>query len=106
MFTVVSSFGIGTAAFHIDDVCSIVHCGSFYFGSDDAIFVFQSGYGVVNKVKISSIQYMRCKQFLKMHELLFNQVFNGFVSEVVLKEFIAFLPHGYCWAFFFSWAVF
>ena len=41
-----------------------------------------------------------------MHELLFNQVFNGFVSKVVLKEFIAFLPHGYCWAFFFSWAVF
>ena len=65
MFTVVSSFGIGTDAFHIDDVfsivfyCYIIHSGSFYSGGDDTVFVFQSGYGVVNKVKISSIQYMR-----------------------------------------------
>ena len=61
MFTVVSSFGIGTAAFHIDDVCSIVHCGSFYSGGDDAVFVFKPSYSVVYKVVVSSVQYMRGK---------------------------------------------
>ena len=91
MFTVVSSFGIGTAAFHIDDVCSIVfycyivHSGPLYSGGDDAIFVFKPSYSVVYKVVVSSVQYMRGKQFLKMHKLLLNQVFNGFVSKVVLK---------------------
>lgn len=65
MFTVVSSFDIGTAAFHIDDVCSIVHCGSFYFGGDDAIFVFKPSYSVVYKVVVSSVQYMGANSFLK-----------------------------------------
>lgn len=71
MFTVVSSFGIGTAAFHIDDVCSavfycyIVHCGSFYSGGDDAIFVFKPSYSVVYKVVVSSVQYMGANSFLK-----------------------------------------